>query len=441
MKRLLYGLLLLISIRATATNYYFSSSDGGDARTASQAQNPSTPWKSLAKLNSFFANLQAGDSVLFKRGDTFYGSLTIGKSGSLGAPIVLGAYGSGSKPVLSGFTTVSGWTSFGSGIYESNAVFAQAPNVVTVNNALTAMGRYPNKNASNGGYLPVSSFTSNSVTSSSLTSSPNWTGGEVVIRINRSVIDRNPITSHSGSTVAYTSPTGYAIESNGYGFFIQNHIGTLDQAGEWYFNPSTKKLYVYFGVNGPTGYKVNAASVNTLVSASAKSALVFDNLRFEGANDKSFDISGGSNISITNSELYFQQNAVYVNNCPSFKLDNCVIAYTNNNGVETVAASNYVVTNNTILNTGIFPGMGASDYGGYSGLGLRGDNGIAQHNKIDWSGYIGLGFYGGLNQLIKNNVVSNFCFVKDDGGGIYTHGAQTGASSGRKIQNNIVYYP
>src|SRR3954464_8832936 len=98
----LAGILILISalfsIQAAATNYYFSSTDGDDSRTSAQAQNSSTPWRTIDKLNSFFSSLQPGDVVLFKRGDVFYGSLSIKKSGSSGSPIMFDAYGSGAKP-------------------------------------------------------------------------------------------------------------------------------------------------------------------------------------------------------------------------------------------------------------------------------------------------------------------------------------------------------
>jgi hypothetical protein len=56
---------------ANAANYYFSSSQGDDSRSSSQAQNPSTPWRSISKLNSWFPNLQPSDHVYFKCGEPF----------------------------------------------------------------------------------------------------------------------------------------------------------------------------------------------------------------------------------------------------------------------------------------------------------------------------------------------------------------------------------
>ncbi|MEO7802009.1 MAG: hypothetical protein ABIR81_08420, partial [Ginsengibacter sp.] len=100
MKSFLSVLLVLLVSYAHATNYYFSSSSGDDSRTASQAKSSSTPWRSINKLNSIFTILQPGDAVLFKRGDTFYGTITVRKSGSSTSPILISAYGSGIKPII-----------------------------------------------------------------------------------------------------------------------------------------------------------------------------------------------------------------------------------------------------------------------------------------------------------------------------------------------------
>src|SRR5690242_15205415 len=116
--RTLFAILtLMLCIKANATDYYFSDSDGDDSRSSSQAQSPSTPWKSLTKLNSWLQYLQPGDRILFKSGDTFYGSIVTTTSGTSSSPIILTYYGNGSKPTITGFTTVSDWNDKGNGIY------------------------------------------------------------------------------------------------------------------------------------------------------------------------------------------------------------------------------------------------------------------------------------------------------------------------------------
>src|SRR3954471_551460 len=143
-RTLLVILAFSLGLRGNATTYYFSSSQGDDSRSSSQAQSSSTPWKSIDKLNSFFSNINPGDRILFKSGDIFYGAISTNKSGTSSAPITFSSYGSGSKPVISGLTTITSWTSLGNGIYESNALPTGSQlNMVIINGKEYAMGRYP----------------------------------------------------------------------------------------------------------------------------------------------------------------------------------------------------------------------------------------------------------------------------------------------------------
>ena len=84
----------LLSTAMAAT--YYVSSDGSDDNAGTSAD---APWAGLGRVNS--ADLQPGDSVLFRRGDSWRGSLRP-RSGAEGAPITYGAYGEGEKPVLMG---------------------------------------------------------------------------------------------------------------------------------------------------------------------------------------------------------------------------------------------------------------------------------------------------------------------------------------------------
>src|SRR5580658_7965305 len=181
--------------------YYFSSVDGDDTRSPAQAQQGGMPWRSMAKLNQVFPQLQPGDSVLLKRGEVYYGSIVAGASGAEGRPIVLSAYGQGYEPIISGFSRLTWWQA-GS----ANGVW-QAPcqgcglrvNMVTVENVAQPMGRYPNS-----GYLTIQTHSgNNSITDPGLSGGADWTGAEVVIRKNRFIIDRSTILSQQGGTLTY----------------------------------------------------------------------------------------------------------------------------------------------------------------------------------------------------------------------------------------------
>lgn len=105
----LVSFCLMISLFAhvgLATNYYFSESLGNDnwsGRLPSpNASNTDGPKRSLNAFNNLL-NSQArpGDSILLRRNDLWSGSMGIvinAASGNLLQSIVIGAYGSGSKP-------------------------------------------------------------------------------------------------------------------------------------------------------------------------------------------------------------------------------------------------------------------------------------------------------------------------------------------------------
>ncbi len=240
------------------TNYYFSSSNGDNSRSSAQAQNPVTPWKTIDKLNSFFESVSPGDSILLKRGDTFYGALVVNKSGKNGNPIVLSAYGIGPKPVITGFSTISSWTSLGNNIYEATVPYnRETVKFVVVNGVFQPIGRYPKVTAANGGYLTFESHSGDGeITDNELAGVPDWTGGEIVVRKNHWILDRTLITSHSGNILGFTPVTTFYKLIDKTGYFIQNHPSALAQNGDWCYDKTSHKIKLWYST-GPPDVKVS----------------------------------------------------------------------------------------------------------------------------------------------------------------------------------------
>jgi parallel beta-helix repeat protein len=430
MKKLLFVLLCLVNT-AYATNYYVSSSTGNDANAGTIV----APFKTLAKINTL--SLVAGDSVLFKRGDVFQGKLIVKSSGNSVSRIIYAAYGVGAKPILSGFI-VPTWTNVSSTIYE--APISNVVKLVTVANKLQQIGRHPNT-----GYLSLESYSgTTSITDNQLVASPNWTGADVVIRKNRWILDICKVTNHTGTVVTYTNPSAGQIPTavdnvytpkTGYGFFFQNNVKTLDVIGEWWYNTTTKKLQIYFGTT-PTGVKVSV--VDTIINCGSKSYLRFDNLSIEGGGEFGIFAKDGSNISVTNCDVIFNKDGINFWNIANSLIESNVVANCLNNGVQArgrTSGGPTVVRLNTIRNCGLLAGMGRSGDGYYIGIRVDGDNSTVEYNRVDSVGYLGIQF-SGTNQNIRYNHVSNFCSVKDDGGGIYTYADKT--KTNRNVTNNIV---
>lgn len=445
--------IMLVQL-SQAKNFYFSSSSGNDAYSSDQAQNAATPWKTISWLNSYFNNLAPGDNIYFKRGDIFYGSIIVLKSGTLTLPISFGAYGTGNKPLITGFSILSTWSLVGNGIYQATTNgISNTVNMVTVNNKPQPIGRYPNSTDVNGGYLNFQSSTSNSITDSKLSTMPNWAGAELVIKKDRHVIERWPVISHVANAItylptskAYLIPTYAITTANGY--FIQKSIKCLDQLGEWFYNTSSKYVQMYFGNNLPSDYSIKISTIDVLFNSGKNSNILVKDLAFEGANINTINIGSAiiptSNVSISNCDITFSgANAVYATNANKSGIQNCNINYSYNNAIEIEneggVGSFAAIRYNNIKNTGITPGMSAAFGNTNQAITAYNTDAVIEYNNIDSTGYIGIAFYYN-NAKVRNNFISNFAFVKDDGGAIYTWSGPLGGPvyTGREVKNNII---
>ncbi len=119
--------VLLSQAACFATDYYVDASAGNDGNSG---KSTSAPWKTIAKVNSY-TGFVAGDRILLQRGRTWREQLTVPVSGVSGSPVVFGAYGTGSNPMLKGSALVTNWASAGSSRW--SASLGSAPNQVFFN--------------------------------------------------------------------------------------------------------------------------------------------------------------------------------------------------------------------------------------------------------------------------------------------------------------------
>ena len=436
-------LFLLHTSTSFAATYYISSTDGDDtctglSQTAYTTGLTACPIKTLTKLNT--KTFSPGDSILFKKGDTFYGSITVSQSGTAGNPITFSSYGSGEKPIITGFTDVTSWTNLGNNIWESTSPVSTLStlNMVTINNVNTAMGRWPNADAGNGGYATLESHSgSTSITDNQLMETPyNWTGADIINKVAFYILNRSTITSHTNGTLTFSPATNYSPK-DGWGYFIENSINTLDQQNEWYYNPTTKKISIYSSTQ-PSSVKI--ASVSNLFTVHG-SYITIDGLSFSGSNNNAIYNQTGDiyrNLIVQDSDIYFSgENGIKLKMLYARILDN-TITDSQNNGIhftQQVNTDNLYITNNTITNSGQLAGMNINNSDGstLSGIAIANKNyATIQYNTILNSGYNGIGI-NGSNSIIKNNFIDTFCNILDDGGGIYTY-----ESSNHLITENIV---
>jgi parallel beta-helix repeat protein len=453
LKAIFLALSTFMFATVQANNYYFSANLGDDSRSASEAQNPHTPWRTISKLNSFFSSLAPGDAVLFNRGETFYGSIEINKSRELygngvsssTSPITIGAFGSGAKPIITGLQSITNWIPLGGGIYETT-LSQNDVNIVTFQGNLQPVGRWPKISAPNAGYLPYQSHHgTSSITSNAIGSASNFSNGEVVILKWGWILDRGIITHQTSTTVGYTTLTSPDHSSahyepqDGHGFFFQNHINTLTEVGDWMYDKQNKKVRMFFGSNNPSSYNIGVATVEKLVNIKSSTYLTFDNLSLIGANSNAISMDYAYNIHITNCNIDYSGidgiTTAIMGNSNNITVKNCTISNTNNNAINANGTENWTIQNNIIRNTGIIRGMGLSGDGTYNALAVPGSNSLIEYNEIKNTGYMAIEFKG-ENVIVKNNFIDGFSTIKSDGGGIYNFGDR--GRKGRKVIGNIV---
>ena len=441
-------LLFLLSCFFCATivnaKTFYVSATGSDSNSGLTS---STPWKTISKINS--AAYTNGDSILFKCGDTFYGSLTPTTNG-----ISFSSYGTGAKPVITGLTTVSSWTNLGNNIWEAVVPGGLATlNIVIINGVLTPMGRYPNAHTANGGYNTYESFVNNaSITDNQLTSSPNFTGADLVVRKVDFATARTTITSHSGTTLNFTIPAGSSF-TTGYGYFIENSLATLDQNGEWFYDASTHKIKIFYTSTPPV---IQVATLTNLVSTLnspgyTRNQISFNGIAFVGSEDIMMNLSYCNNMTIDNCDFAFAGvNVIEHRNMNTFLVQNCKINDVNMIGIHEInpgSGNGIIIQNNTFKRIGIFPGMISKNTKYHEGasstaINIGATNLLVKQNIIDSVGYNAISIVKTKNnQIFRKNVISNFCFIKNDGGGIYNSGMRGDAlpTINPIIDSNFIY--
>jgi parallel beta-helix repeat protein len=426
---LITAILVLNSMLSMSATYYVSNS-GNDSNSGLTT---GLAWQTITKVNA--TTFSAGDQILFERGGTFYGGITINQSGTSGNPIIFGAYGTGVNPVISGFTNVTAWKSMGGNIWESTSAVSTLStcNVVVINGKNVGMGRFPNSTdvvGENKGYLiRVEDLVSKITIENAALSGINWTGAEVVTRTHHTRIDRRVISSHSGSIITFPIISNIG---NRAGFFIQNDIRTLDSQNEWYYNPTTKKISVY---STTEPMEVKASSVTTLLVLSG-SYIAIENITFSGSNGIAVTTSSGlSNITFQNNGLLFTGNVgIDLTSTTTAIITGNVFKDTNDNAIRTASCTGLTITNNDIKNTGLIKGIDP-DGGCYAGILLiSGSNILVQYNSLDSLCNNGINFSSTQTQ-IRNNFVNHCSINMSDGAAISGH-SYSGANT--IIDGNIV---
>lgn len=427
-------LLIFSGYLCPAKNYYFSRT-GSDDNSGTSRQ---APWRNLRKVREIAGPLQPGDSILLERGSVFFGDLSLHANGLPGKEIYVGPYGEGPKPVITGSVEIAGWTSFRENIWVAMCPQCRpGPGGLFINGESQPLGRYPDT-----GFRMVGSLLSRRAFADPELAFPDnfWDGAEVVVKSSRWTIDNLTVEHFRNRTFSFAGTASDTLE-NGYGYFIQKHLFTLDRRGEWFFEGETDRIFLYHDRNFLSGnYSTEVSLSDAGLAISNSQHLMIRDLVIKNQRTNGVVLSHCDNVILSGLEiLHSGANGLVVTGCRSPRVENTRIADSGNNGVEWSDNTDGLFLRNTISRTGMQAGRGASGDGSYIALMItaanpRAGKNLIADNRIDSTGYSAIDFRTG-NTTIKNNIISDFCLLKDDGGGIYTWNNTSGENL---IEGNII---
>lgn len=441
MRGALIILLLISTLVARGTNYYVKTGGSDAAAGTSDA----TAWATITRVNTAWSAgvFAPGDSILFQRGNTWYGTITIAEAGTSGSPIVIGAYGVGAEPIIEGFMTLSSWTSVGDTIYYATLTGESATEMVAIDGVQYAKGRWPNST-----WMTVASRPSSTrVIGAGQTGTPDWTGAELVIRENRWTMTRHPITDHSNDTITFS--TALLYNPTGYGYFIQNDLSALDRFGEWYHDHAANRLYVHMGDSIVGDYVIRASALDYGVDVDAYENIVVTGINLRGFNKAAIYANYGDydphGLKIDDCVIsHSGGDAIYINRSSADTISNNTISYSNHCAVTLWGnfGENCLISGNTISYSGTVHGAAFNSYGAtlannaYDAIYTNPNYTTVTDNRVTYTGYIPIN-YRGTNALVQNNFISHYAYVKDDAAGIYVYDDE---STGKRVLDNIILH-
>jgi uncharacterized repeat protein (TIGR01451 family) len=464
-----------------ATTYYVSSSEGDDNN---DGLSPDTPFATVSKVNGL--NLQAGDSVLFKCGDTWRADpLIITQSGSDSQPITFGAYPEGcvGKPVLSGAQPISGWSWHSSGIYvadlaagENAGKFAFGVNQLFRDGERLTLGRWPNLDAGDGGYATIDGQPAADRITDNALPAGDWAGAVAHIRGMRWYILNREVTADTGATLTLGADADcWGGDCTSWGYFLNRHLGTLDRDGEWYYDAAAHRVYLYWDAGAPPDGEIEGSVVLRDDDRSWGGVVLGEDLDDEIAyiivedmdirqwfrhgiatptNLHSYenhhvtlrdnDISDVDGVGINLATWVYdaQDGADGWRGGHAIVVRGNVIERANHRGIDSYAKQS-TFSSNTIRDVGLIENLGAAGMGcpftssgGFcteDGDGIRikvdeapdsGNNNTIAGNRLERIAYNGMDVFGHHN-TVERNVIVQACYAKGDCGGVRTFGASS----------------
>lgn len=417
---------LLFTYSQSMSVVCYVSNTGSDSNNGTSE---STPWRTIAKVNSIMSSLPVGSQVLFKRGNVFEGTLNITKAGSALGYITFGSYGTGEPAEITGRKIITSWSLQPGNIYRASLSTSDTVSQVFINGKLMTLARYPDT-----GFLRTdASFGFTSFYDAQLMSfSENLIDANCRIRTANWQYETRIVSGYSAGNVTFSTP---AVDSgfSDNGYYFDNKLDFLHSPGEWFYEKQTGYLYIIAPGNAdPNTLNVEAVVQRKCIDVGLGIQYIkIQDLKITKSRFIGIDFYVGSNEVIQNCYISYAGTFAVRNNGLSNVIQNNVFEDNFSTAISGIMTKG-LIKNNIVNRTALIPGLGASGWGGgVAFMQHLSQQTTIEGNKIDSTGHIAISI--AKNNVVKNNVIDYSCLVLNDGGGIDVDDCDS-----LQILNNIV---
>ncbi|MBN1515318.1 right-handed parallel beta-helix repeat-containing protein [Candidatus Sumerlaeota bacterium] len=435
MKRCIFiiACVLLTAWNPQAETYYVAN-DGSDS--LNDGMSAETPFQTIAHAASL---LNTDDTMLLKRGDVFYESVTINRWNLTN--FTIDAYGDPGDdlPVVSGGTRITTWTPFLGSIYEADVALASGESLgyLTVDGVHMDIARYPNRDwARTTTWTENADGTNTVLTSLELLNHPRnandyWKGANIRWHRHswwfetRTILDYDAVTGNlylSDKSIIPVQPG----DKNGWGFYLDNIFQELDSPGEFYFYAAGNKVYLLAPGNGDPNGMLVEGSVREY-GLSVKDATV-RNIAFRHQKLYGLTITDESIVEYCRFEhIGSDEGGAGVR--PTWNTTNGIVRYNlfqdnyntaiswNEDPSQTDSCS--YIERNRFINSGTVDGYGGEGPWKAAAIIISNASGLhIEYNTFDGAGYAAV-ILGSDGNYVEYNVIENAMCTLNDGGAVY----------------------
>lgn len=468
---------------AAATVYYVSASSGNDGAAGTS---PGAPFRTLAKVNGLA--LLPGDQVRLFCGEIWRADpLIVTRSGSSGSPITFTSHplGCAEQPTLTGAWPVAGWAAAGPSLWVTDldlganaGRFSGGARQVFRGGARLGIGRWPNLlGGPNGdGYATIDAEPAAARLQDAELPAGSWVGARVHAKGIRWYIVNRDVVAQAGATLTLNDDLACigTADCAGWGYFLSNHLLTLDREGEWYWEAATNRLFL-FSAGPPADGEIEATTVvdvpgnldaGVVLGRHLQNEIAYvtvENLRVERFHDagigfpENLELDENHHLSLIGNTIEDVEStgirlATWVWNAGAnsgwrgghdLLVENNVIVGANHFGIDGYSFAS-TFRGNTLRDIGRIEELAASGLGcGITGSNCT-ENGDgfrlrlstarnAHDNQISRNVFENVGMNGldvfGYRNTVEENIFRDICITKGDCGAIRTFGRDNLAST------------